>query len=363
MTSRPKIYVGGAGGAPANNFIRSLREAAPDYYIIGASCVFTDLFLADAEEKHIVLPATHANYTAQILRLLGQVRPAFIHLQHDFEVRAISRLRRQVHDLGVKTYLPSVEAVENCVDKNKSYEIWQRASLRVPQTILLCTPADLRKAFDTLGATIWLRATEGGGGKGAVPTNNFDFAQQWIERFNGWGDFTASELLTERSVTWLSLWYEGELVVAQSRRRLSWNFGDRTLSGVTGITGVAETVADETVDRVAQDAIRAIDARPHGIWGVDMTYDQDGLPNPTEINIGRFFTTHYFFTKAGLNLPEIYCNIALKGEFPALERKINPLPAGLVWIRGMDRQPILTTISELREAEQKWTLYQAAPSS
>ena len=78
-----------------------------------------------------------------------------------------------------------------------------------------------------------------------------------------------------------------------------------------------------------------------------MTYDRAGIANPTEINIGRFFTTHYFFTKAGVNFPEIYCNIALDGRFPSLARKVNPLPGGLVWIRGMDVHPVLTTVEEL----------------
>jgi carbamoyl-phosphate synthase large subunit len=145
----------------------------------------------------------------------------------------------------------------------------------------------------------------------------------------------------------LSIWHEGELVVAQSRKRLSWNFGDRTLSGVTGITGVGQTCSDIAIDRLSQDAILAIDEKPHGIFGVDMTYGFDGLANVTEINIARFFTTHYFFTKAGLNMPEIYCNIALDGQFPSLEKKINPLPDDLIWVRGMDVEPKLLTLKEL----------------
>ena len=36
---------------------------------------------------------------------------------------------------------------------------------------------------------IWLRASSiGGGGKGALPTNDFDFAKSWINHYNGWGD-------------------------------------------------------------------------------------------------------------------------------------------------------------------------------
>ena len=71
------------------------------------------------------------------------------------------------------------------------------------------------------------------------------------------------------------------------------------------------------------------------------------FPNPTEINISRFFTTILFFTQAGLNMPEIVRNIALKNEFPSLEKKINPLPDGLFWMRGMDTLPRLMTQKEI----------------
>jgi hypothetical protein len=342
-----RIQIGGAGGAPSNGFIRSIRESGRGDYLIGTSCEASDLFLADVDERYPIPAATEDNYTDALLGMLSKTRPDFIHLQNDFEVRAVSRIRDQINKLGVKHYLPAAETVENCVDKEKSYKIWQRAGLPVPRTILLRGPDDLKKAFDQFGETIWVRAIEGGGGRGALPADNFDFARLWIDRYKGWGAFTASELLTKDTVTWLSIWHRGDLVVAQTRRRLSWNFGNRTLSGVTGITGVGETCADELVDRISQDAIHSIDVEPHGIFAVDMTYNTNGVPNPTEINIGRFFTTNYFFTKAGLNMPKIYCDIALDGNFPALEKRINPLPQGLIWIRGMDVEPVLTTRSEL----------------
>lgn len=348
-----KIHVGGAGGAPANNFIRSLNDSGRNDYLIGTSCDVADLFLADVAEKYSIPRALDPAYPDALLHLLSKVKPNFIHLQNDYEVRAVSRLRNHVEALGVKHYLPAAETIENCVNKGKSYEIWQRAGLPVPKTMLLHNPGDLKKAFELYGETIWVRAIEGGGGRGALPTNSYDFARIWIDRFNGWGEFTASELLTKDTVTWLSIWYQGELVVAQTRRRLSWNFGNRTLSGVTGITGVGETCSDETVNRISQEAILAIDTKPHGIFAVDMTYDQSGIPNPTEINIGRFFTTHYFFTKAGLNMPKIYCDIALDGNFPSLQKRINPLPDGLVWIRGMDIEPVLTTRNELEAMAAK----------
>lgn len=342
-----KIYIGGAGGAPSNGVIRSLRESGRKDYLIGTSSEASDLFLANTDERYFVPRATAPNHKQAVLQLLKKCKPDFLHVQNDYEVQAFSRIREEVESLRVKHYLPARATVENCVDKNKSYEIWVNVGIKVPKTMILKDASDLKKAFETLGEKIWIRATVGGGGRGALPVTNFDFAKIWIENFNGWGTFTAAECLSSRSITWLSIWYQGELVVAQTRRRHSWSFGNRTLSGVTGITGVGETCSDAIVDQVAQDAILSIDKKPHGIFGVDMTYDDNNWPNPTEINIGRFFTTIYFFTKAGLNLPEIYTNIALENTFPVLEKKINPLPDGLIWIRGMDVDPILTTAAEL----------------
>ncbi len=348
MCSRPweqsvaRIQLGGAGGAPTNGVIRSLRESARSDYLIGTSSVPSDLLLADVDERHYIAPALDASYPDAALALLTDTRPDLLHLQNDFEVRAIARIRDLVEALGVRLYLPPTDTIEACVDKYRSYKIWQEAGVAVPETTLIGNVGDLRRAFTAMGPQIWLRAIEGGGGTGALPTDSFDFARLWIERFEGWGKFTAACVLGDsRSVTWQSIWYEGELVVAQGRERHSWNFGNRTVSGVTGITGVAETIRDATVDRIAHEAILAIDPRPHGIFGVDMTYDAAGLPNLTEINIGRFFTTIYFFAKAGLNMPEIYADIALDHKFPSLERRINPLPTGLVWIRGMDVEPVL----------------------
>jgi hypothetical protein len=352
MTEMARIQIGGAGGAPSNNFIRSLRESQRKDYLIGSCATPSDLFLADTEESHVVPHAADPEYPQAILWLIQKTRPDFLHVQSDTELQAISRIRDQVQGLGVRLFIPAPDTVENCTDKYKSYEIWKQAGIQVPETLLLHSPRDLELAFEKLGSKLWIRAIEGAGGSGAVPADNPDFARLWIDRFDGWGRFTAAECLTPATVTWLSIWYEGRLVVGQTRRRRSWSFGNRTLSGVTGITGVGETCSDSIVDRVAQDTILATDAKPHGIFGVDMTYDHEGFPLPTEINIGRFFTTHYFFTEAGLNMPEIFCDIALEGKFPAMERNINPLPDGLVWIRGMDVAPVLTTVEKLEKLER-----------
>lgn len=341
-----KILIGGAGGAPSENVIRSLLEDSKKEEVIGMGSEPSDLILSEAVRKYIVPYASDESYWPVLAKIIGREKPDLLHCQNDFEILEISRIRDKITCSGVKLYMPSHETVVNCVDKGLSAKIWQQQGITIPKTMDINNEADLKRAFLDLSKNegkIWLRATHGGGGKGALPTGDYEFAKRWIDQYKGWGGFTAAELLTSKTVTWLSIWYEGELVVAQGRRRKSWNFGNRTLSGVTGITGVGETCSDPVVDDIAQQAIRSIDAKPHGIFAVDMTYDIDGVPNPTEINISRFFTTVYFFTSAGLNMPKIYKDIALYGEFPVLDKKINPLPEGLLWIRGMDRAPLLIT--------------------
>jgi carbamoyl-phosphate synthase large subunit len=347
-----KILIAGAGGAPTENVVKSWEKSIHDEEIIGMGSISTDLMISRTKRKYFVPYAYDKSYKESLLKILDLERPAFFHAQNDLEIIEVSKLREEIEAYGTKLYLPSKRTIDICVDKGKSAKIWNEAGIQIPQTRMIDNKQDLKKAFEDLGdqdGNIWIRATVGAAGKGALPTNDFDFACKWIDRFNGWGSFAAAELLTKNTVTWLSIWYEGELIVAQTRKRNSWNFGNRTLSGVTGVTGVGETCSDETVTRVALDSIKSIDERPNGIYGVDMTYDRRGIPNPTEINIARFFTTVYFFTAAGLNMPEIYKNIALYGEFPSFERKINPLQDGLIWIRGMDREPRLTTKAEIEK--------------
>ncbi|MEH7249813.1 carboxylate--amine ligase [Neobacillus niacini] len=357
-----KVLITDVGVAPAENVIKSWNRSMENEKIIGVSRNPYNLYSSRANLKRYI-PYEYGygeDYKKSLLRLLEKERPSLAVFMNDREIYEVSKFRDEITATGTKLFMPRHEVIEACTDKYQSYQIWQAEGLKVPKTVIINDESALKKSFEDLGdleGKVWLRSTVGAGGRGALPTNNYELARNWINLYNGWGNFTASELLkADKTVTWLSVWYEGELVVAQTRRRKSWGFANRTLSGVTGITGVGETYSSETVNKVAMDTILAIDKKPHGAYGVDMTYDRNDFPNPTEINM-RFFTTCYFFTEAGLNMPEIYKNIILYQKFPSLEKKINPLTDGLLWIRDMDREPILTTDENILKViqEQKIT--------
>ncbi len=305
----------------------------------------TDLVLSSAREKFFVPYANSPQYGERLLQILKSEKPDLVHFQNDLEIYHASLLRDEITATGTKIFMPEHEVIDTCVHKYKSYLAFAAAGVPVPENRMIHDENDLREAFAELGdenGTIWLRASSiGGGGKGAIPTADFSLAKAWIDHFKGWGDFVAASMLTSSTVTWLSIWHEGELVVAQSRERRGWTHGNRSISGVTGVTKVGVTCDNDQVTRVAIEAIRAVSPKPHGIFGVDMAYDKHGVPNPTEINISRFFTTVLFFTEAGLNMPEIFKDIALYGQFPKLEKTVNPLPNNLLWLRGMDVTPRL----------------------
>lgn len=347
-----KILIAGAGGAPSEGVINSLLKSPKKETILGMGSEPTDLALSQASKKFYIPYANSAEYKECLLRLLERAKPDLVHFQNDLEIYHASLIRNEILSTGTKLYMPEHEVIDTCVHKYKSYLAFKKAGLTLPRNIMINNEDNLREAFATLSdkdGRIWLRASSiGGGGKGAIPTNDYLLAKGWLDHYQGWGDFVAAELLTSRTVTWLSIWYEGNLIVAQSRERRGWTHGNRSISGVTGVTKVGITCDDELVTKVAIDSIKAVSGRPHGIFGVDMTYDKNNIPNPTEINISRFFTTILFFTEAGLNLPEIFKDIALYNEFPQLEKKINPLANNLLWLRGMDTVPRLMTDEDIK---------------
>jgi carbamoyl-phosphate synthase large subunit len=341
-----RILVTGAGGSAATNFVRSLRQAPEGFHITGIDANKYHLMRAEVDRRHLVPRVDDPSFLEVLAFIIEHEEIGFIHAQNDGEVDFLSMQREA---LGTRTFLPSKETIRLCQDKFASYQKWERAGLRVPNTMLLRSDADLKDAFQKYAGKLWLRAIAGAGGTGSLPVSDYATAESWLSLHKGWGHFTASELLEPESVTWMSIWRDGELVVAQGRKRLYWELSKISPSGITGATGAGETVSEPKLDEVAMATVLAVDAKPHGLFGVDLTYDASGVPNPTEINIGRFFTTHQFFTDAGLNMPYIFTRIAYGEQAPELTTKLNPVEPGLVWIRGMDFEPVLTSRKAIEE--------------
>ena len=348
------ILVMGCGGAPAINFTRFIQSSHEKFFTVGTEIDKYAIYRSETDTSYYT-----PNEDVEIInKIVDKHHIKLIHAQPD---EALSFISKHRDELNYPVFLPSEETVEICQDKFLSYVKWRSAKVKVPKTIKITSESELEKALQKIPCA-WFRRSRGAFGKGSIPLNgDLELARAWM-RYWGGGEFLLSERLPDpnKCLTWSAIYRSGELVVAQTRERLRWEFGNRTVSGVSGITGVARTASDEAFDELAEKAIHVIDLHPNGIFSLDCTYDSDGVPNPTEINIGRFFTTIDFFTKAGLNMPYIYVKTALNEEIRGTPKiwvnypkKINPLPRDYYWIRGMDIQPKLippTEVNNLLEA-------------
>ena len=339
-----RILITGAGGSPSTNFVRSLRLAPEPFRLVGTDADEFLLMRAETDSRYLVPLASDPAYLDVLNDIIDEEDVELVHAQNDAEVRFLSDHRDEVH---ARTFLPRAETVRICQDKFLSYERWHEAGLVVPETVVMHTDADLQQAFAAFGGRMWLRDATGAGGRGALPVHDLDTARSWLDLRQGWGRYTASELLEPETITWMSIWHHGALVLAQGRKRLYWELSKVSQSGVTGATGAAITVADPQVDEIAMAAVLAIDPEPDALFGVDLTYDSNGIPNPTEINIGRFFTTHLFFTELGVNMPYVFVQLACGEQVPEIPQKLNPARPGMVWIRGMDFEPVLVPMTDI----------------
>jgi glutathione synthase/RimK-type ligase-like ATP-grasp enzyme len=338
-----RILVTGAGGSPSVNFTRSLRQSDEDYYIVGTDADKYYLLRAEVDARYLAPLASDEKYIDFLNYVIKKEKIEFVHAQNDTEVAFLSEHREKIN---AKTFFPAKETVKILQDKFESFKVWEEAGIKVPDTKLITRDTDLKELLDGFGGSMWIRAISGAGGRGSLPVHDVATAKNWLdfnEKNGSWdGNFTASELLQPETVTWMSIWKDGELIVAQGRERLYWELAKISPSGVTGATGTGVTYSDPELDSIAEKAVRSIDPKPDGLFGVDMAYDKNKVPNPTEINIGRFFTTHQFFTDAGLNMPDIFVKLAFGEKIPEIKQVRNPLPNGLVWVRGMDFEPVLS---------------------
>ncbi len=344
-----RILATACGGPSTLSFTRSLRDADPEgklYYIVGTDCDAYNVHRAETDRSYLCPRATDAEYIPFMRHLIETEKIDFLHSQPEIEAFIIGKNRDAIRSTGCKLFMPEQRTIELLRDKGRSYKIWRDAGIRVPDTIDLNSEADLKVAYKKFGEEIWIRETIGAAGKGSLSKPSYEMALAHISKRQMWGKAVASAHLRGDSITWQSIWHQGKLVVAQGRRRLNWAFGNRSQSGVTGLTGVGVTVNDPEIDALSIQCIHAADAAPHGIFSVDFTYDRDGKPNPTEINISKFFTTHHFITRTGCNMPHILVQLAF-GEYSGQFNVLNPCTSDMFWIRGIDVLPVLLHKDEI----------------
>ena len=337
----PRILITGAGGSAASNFRDAIMLSGRDYEIVATDIRPYHLELIEAEKKFIVPPVGEPGYLERINEIIAVEAIDFVHPQPDPEVAFLAKHHDQ---LAAPTLLPDGDAVALCQDKMAFNAHMRALGVPVPEAVHITSQDDLRAAIDKLlgvSPRVWLRAIRGAGSRASLPIDSFYQADGWIDywrSFRGldYTDFMASELLPGHEFAWQSLWHNGELITSQARERVEYFWGNHMPSGQSSSPSVAKTVNRDDVNRAGEAAVRAVSAKPNGVFCVDMKENAAGRPMITEINAGRFFTTSNFFAHAGINMPDMYVQLGLGNELTETPPRYNPLPENLYWIRMID---------------------------
>ena len=355
-----KMLITGAGSAQTNGVVNCLLNDAEECEIIGVGSDPYDLMFCRAHKRYLIPHSTRPEYKEVFLKILDIEKPDIVHFQHDIEMAIALKFEDEIRARGCKLFVPDYDTIDTCVYKYKSWKKFKAAGIKVPENLIIKDEDDLKKVYAELTdgvQPVWFRPMIiGNAGKGAFVTPDIEEARENLNTGSGWGNYMAAEYLPGENITWLSIWDRGELIVAQGRKRGGWAYSSMSLSGVTGITKIGITFSSDELDEIAMNCCKAVatDGKPHGIFGVDLKCDRNGVPNPTEINISRFFATVEFFEKAGLNMPAIFKDLALYGRRPNIEKTCNPLKDDLLWLRSLDDRPILTTREEMENTLINW---------
>lgn len=287
-------------------------------------------------------------FVAAIRDLVDQEGVDFILPNNSVEGEIYSRRREE---LGAPVFLPSPEAFEVGESKWLSWRLFRDAGLPVPRTELIETPGDVARIFDDLGTRpVWVRGA-GIPGKGvgvaSLPCKTPAQAEQWVDYWDGWGGMVASEFLPGDNLTWLGVFDGGRVVASQGRERDAYVIPHVSPSGITGAPAVCHTVHRADINALGPRAVRAVDSAYTGPAFVDFKGDSRGEPQITEINVGRFGTTHHFYSVAGANFPLLVLALGLGLALPDWVREEDVLDAGLYWIRTLDAGPALVRAEDV----------------
>ncbi len=349
-----RVLVPSAGGPGCVNLTRSLNLLGDQVFTVGCDASPHYLFLAETDER-LIIPrrSDEAAYVRALNDMVREFEIDFIFPNNSLDGELLSRWSGEV---AAPCFLPSPSTFAVGANKWETHGKLAAAGLPVPRTWLVHERADLAAPFEeAAGAPVWVRGA-GIPGKGvgvaSLPAKTVQQAASWIDYWDGWGEMIASEYLPGDNLTWLGVWQEGRLVASQGRERDAYVIPHVSPSGITGAPAISHTVQREDINRLGPEACLAVDPKFTGAAFVDFKGDGKGEPRITEINIGRFGTTHHFYSVAGANFPQLVLHLALGKELPGWVKQYDVLPPDLYWVRTLDAGPALVTADELAQLRE-----------
>jgi carbamoyl-phosphate synthase large subunit len=335
------VLVTGIGGSIGVDVCRSLR-ADRSIRVLGGDASPWGLRIGEALCDAVVpLPRSDREperFVAALDRIVAEQAIDFAFVNPDLELGALAAVGRLP---GCVHALPPPAVIGATLDKSATVAAVGR-SAELPRSREVAGTGELEPAFADLGAPLWLRASIGAGGKGAIQVGAIAEARAWIEYWvaRGWSNrWLLQEYLPGKNLNWTGLYRGGELVAQTSMERLRYFLGDAAPSGVSGQVSLCATVDPARSSAIADRVVRALEPVPQGFYSVDLREDARGAPRVTEVN-PRLAGRPWLYTRAGVNLP-LAAVRALRGQPVGDALAPGGLTLGLHLYRQLDVEPIV----------------------
>jgi carbamoyl-phosphate synthase large subunit len=340
MTTR--LLVTNAGSGASNNLIRSLRAGDPSFGIVGCHDDQFVLRNSAAERNYLVPSSGHSQWVPALRGVLATERIDLLIPTTDGDVTAVSRVRAKLRG---HLFLPGPAVIALCADKYRLAAFLRTKGVAVPATHVVSDLKQIDDIFRRLGrpSRAWCRIRSGAGAMGAIPVGSPEQARSWIRY---WRDmrgvpirsFTLSEYLPGRDFGCQSLWKDGRLVLIKTYERLSYLGRGSHPGQVSSVAALGKTVLAPQVMDASVKAIRVIDPKASGVFGVDLKADSCGVPCITEINAGRFSSATNIFDLTGkYNMAATFVRLA-RGEPVDLHEEYD-VADDYYMLRGLDTVP------------------------
>lgn len=329
----------GAGGNAGINFVKSLKLAAKDIFVIGCDLDKYNLVSCNSDKKILLPQQSEDEKIALLLSIIQAEKIDYLHAQPDPEVRFLLKHKSRFAKYIFNHNLEIWEKFANKLFCQKTWkEQLQLGFSSYPLINIQQEPALFEEIIHRNGKA-WIRAIRGAGSRAALPVKTLAqatcWASYWVEmKGMSYDDFMVAEFLDGNEYAVQTFWVDGELIQSQARERLVYFFGSIMPSGQSSTPAVAKTVAEGDVYTTAYACIRAIDPRPHGIYCVDLKRNSNNEAVPMEVNYGRFFTTSNFFANLNVNTPFAVLDYFLNQKKHYAVEKVQE---ECYWIRGLDK--------------------------
>ena len=344
-----RVLVTGAGGVGGINFVRTLKIAPEDVFVVGTDYNEYYLMLSPVDKGYRSPKHSDPTFLKLIMEIIDKENIEFVHPQPEVELEVLSYHREKIKS---KVLIPSSKVVKIARDKYLTYIRLRDSNLNVPDTRLYSKEAvmELSKEY---GWPLWLRARRGAGGRLSLPVYSAEEAEYWVKLWSLRGvdikEFIVQEYLPGKDVAWDSLWFRGKLYASFTRERLHYIFPNLSPSRITGTPTVAKIVRDNRVDKLGIEVVKSLDSNASGFYCLDLKYDADDNPKVTEVNV-KAHTTLSLWSYAAIkvfnfdwkyNIPYIYVKSGIEGQLISKPLGTNIFPENIMLIRHIDAGVIL----------------------